>query len=131
VNIEYNAPKTIGDLLERYNNGERYFPNCDFSFHTNLLFLELEDVILNNSFFDSANFSHSNFKNASLKNCNFKCCLFEDVNLENANLEGSLICAATFIDSNIRGANFNKVEYYGHILSHTDFINAFGKQNKD
>lgn len=128
---EYNVPEYIGDLLDRYKEGERYFPNCDFSNHTNLLCLELEDVVLDNSIFYCANLSYSNFKNASLKNCHLHCCLFEEVNLENANLEGCIISATTFVNSNIKGAKFHNVNYYGHILSHTDFINAFGKQNDE
>lgn len=50
------TPKYIGYLLERYDKGEREFPNCDFRVHESLQFLILDNSNMENSKFFSANF---------------------------------------------------------------------------
>jgi len=37
------TPEYIGDLLKRYELGERKFPNCDFEKHENLQHLFLDN----------------------------------------------------------------------------------------
>jgi uncharacterized protein YjbI with pentapeptide repeats len=120
-------PKYIGDLLARYDEGEREFGNCDFEKHENLQHLTLDDSNLQNSIFFSADFTGTSFRNCDLKNCGFKCCKFENVDFTNADLSGSLLSGAEFINCVFANTKLDEAEWYGHKITTEEFLNVINK----
>lgn len=121
------TPKYIGDLLERYEKGEREFPNCKFEVHENLQYLTLDKSNLQGSIFFSANFTGTSFRNSNLKNCGFKCCKFEQVDFTNADLSGSLLSGAEFIDCKFSNTKFDGADWYGHTITTEEFMTKIVK----
>ncbi|MBA6316901.1 pentapeptide repeat-containing protein [Cellulophaga baltica] len=116
------TPKYVGDLLERYAEGEREFPNCDFEAHENLQNMTFDNSNLQRSIFFSADFTGSSFKNCNLKKCSFKYCKFEQVDFENADLSDSFLSGAEFINCNFKNAKLDNSDWYGHKLTTEEFL---------
>lgn len=116
----YLPPESCEELIKRYQNGERNFPETELSN------ADLSGVVLDGAFFEKFSwFFDSNFEGASLcgtsfRECNVKCAsfknadltgaIFELASIESINLEGAIVTDASFI-----GATF-----YGYTLSAED-----------
>ncbi|MFT3794414.1 pentapeptide repeat-containing protein [Flavobacterium sp.] len=120
-------PTTIGDLLDRYHDGERDFADCHFDCHDNLQFMTFDYCVLDGSTFNAADFTHSTFVGASLKSCVFRNCQFEHVDFSDANFSSADLTGATFKDCEFKNASFDQVKYFDHRLNTEDFLKYFAK----
>jgi hypothetical protein len=118
--IDYQPPENRDDLLRRYENGERSFPEA-----------ELTDANLSGTTLDGANFEKfswfhtTNFEGASLRGtifryCNVKCANFKHADLTGASFEGAAIDAAEFEGAILEGASFVGAGSYGYTIKDGD-----------
>lgn len=104
----YIPPKTISELLERYENGERDFVGCDFYDQTyDLRNLNLKGINLSETFI-FADFRRANLRNANFYRANVKSCDFRGADLTNAVFKDAAIDFALF-----EGAKFNNTDIEG------------------
>jgi uncharacterized protein YjbI with pentapeptide repeats len=112
----YIPPKTISELLERYQNGERYFVGCDFDDRIcDFRDLNLQEINLSKSFI-AGDFRGANLSKADLSNSNLKTCDFRKANLNGASFEKSALCATYFDEAIFENTNFEGAFYHSHEL---------------
>ncbi len=112
----YIPPKNISELLERYENGERDFIECDlYDEYYDLRGLILEGINLSKTFI-LADFRGSNLRGANFYQANVKTCDFRGADLTNATFEDSAIDSALFDGAILVNTNFENAGTYGYLM---------------
>ena len=114
----YHSPKNVTELLQRYQNGERYFGETELD-HEELNFqkLSLAGIIFAPRSFLVADFRHANLQGADFSNCNIKTCDFRGANLENACFKNAALEATQFTGANLRNADFTGASCFNKVLA--------------
>lgn len=109
----YAPPVSREELVKRYIDGERQFPDTDLSE------MDLSGIKLDGASFDRLSwFFNSNFDGASLigtifRECNVKCASFRGTNLSGASFELAAIESIDLEGANTDGAKFLGTTFYG------------------
>jgi len=111
----YSAAK----ILERYQNGERYFCDIDME-NESFKWATLEGVTFERCFLYS-DFRGANLRNAKFINGNVKCCDFRDADLTNAYFENVSIESTAFKGAKVDGIYFNHNWAYSQEVNQKDF----------
>lgn len=117
VNPEYFPPDSKGELIERYQNGERYFGETELDRET-IDFREacLEDIVFAPRSFLTADFRDAKLMRADFSRCNLKTCDFRGADLRDARFNEAAIDAAQFTGANLQGTDFSGASCYGIVL---------------
>jgi hypothetical protein len=89
----------------------------------------LNDILVQSTFFIGANFSNSSLTNASFLNAKLVCANFSNTTMLNADLRNTDLKNANFTDASLINANFKNANLYqanfrGADLTNADFRNA-------
>lgn len=103
----------IGEILNRYNSGERNFQNVNLSRQN------LTGITLKNANLIGANLQETNFKNSNLEGVKL---IVAD--LKNSNLANSNLRKAKLIRANLQGANLTNCDLTEADLSYADLTGA-------
>jgi len=116
MNGKYVPPKTVAELIERYNNGERYFVESDFDDKIcDFRNLNLERANFSKSYI-TGDFRGVNLRDANFSNANVKTCDFRGADLTNANFENAALDATEFEGSICNNTNFYNASIHSHSL---------------
>jgi uncharacterized protein YjbI with pentapeptide repeats len=103
---EYQPPQSAGELITRYQNGERYFRHsgldeliCDFRG------VNLSKADFSHSFI-VADFRGAVLKSVNFSHCNVKTCDFRGADLQGAIFREALLEGTEFAGAILDGANF-------------------------
>lgn len=114
---DYQPPQSAGELLARYQSGERYFggseleePVCDFRG------VDLSEADFSRSFL-VADFCAANLRSANFSHCNIKTCDFRGADLQNAIFREAALEGTNFADADLTGADFEGGNIFGHSLA--------------
>lgn len=111
--------KTAKEIIEAYNNGQRYFPDIEME-DENFDGQNLEGIIFERCFLYSS-FQKANLKNSKFINGNIKTCDFTEADLTNAHFENVLVECVVLSGAKTEGIYFDNNWYYGHNLTQKDF----------
>lgn len=118
----YEPPRSVDELMHRYAQGERTFPDTELS-DANLSGMNLDGAQFTPySWFFNASFTGASLKDVSFRECNVKCADFSGANLTDASFELAAIDAATFRNAATSGAKFAGATYYGITLTEEDLF---------
>jgi uncharacterized protein YjbI with pentapeptide repeats len=114
----YQAPQTAAELLQRYQNGERYFGETELD-QKELKFcnLSLAGIIFAPRSFLVADFRQANLQGADFSDCNIKTCDFRGANLENARFRNAALEATQFSEANLKNADFTGASCFSTVLT--------------
>jgi uncharacterized protein YjbI with pentapeptide repeats len=114
-----NKTNLVPYVLEKYQQGQRYFQNLDMeneSFEEqNLEDITFEDCSLYISF------RKANLRNATFINGGIKTCDFREANLTNARFENVCIESAQFARSKTDNIYFDNNSSYGQLVTKAHF----------
>lgn len=116
----YRPPETREELLLRYANGERSFPETD------LCEADLSGVTLAGasferlSWFFDCNFDGANLRETSFRECNVKCASFRQADLTGASFELAAIESADFEGAKLEGVRYDGASWYGFTFREGD-----------
>ena len=114
----YQAPRSMAELLQRYQNGERYFGESDLDQEVlNFQGLSLEGIIFAPHSFLFADFRNANLQEADFSDCNIKTCDFRGANLENARFRNAALEATEFSGANLKNTDFTGASCYNKIFA--------------
>lgn len=105
----------IQNIIEKYNEGHRYFLNLDFDKGEKLTRQTLADTTFENCCF-SIDFSQTDLTNARFVDCNLKCCDFSSCNLTNTIFENCSLEGAEFKDAKIELTSLNNCYCFGQLI---------------
>lgn len=114
-----NKTNLVPYVLEKYQDGQRYFQNIDME---NESFDEqnLEDVVFENcSLYVS--FRKANLRNAKFINGGIKTCDFREADLTNARFENVCIESAQFARSKTDNIYFDNNSCFGQLVTRAHF----------
>ncbi len=118
-NSRYIPPGSVQELLQRYAEGERHFPNTDID-DAGLAGVTLEETVFDGSWFHSGNFEGANLRGASFQRCNLKCVNFRNADLRGASFRESAVDAAEFQGAVLEGTSFEGAGCYGYTIHDGD-----------
>ncbi len=117
---DYQPPESRQELLRRYADGERHFPETD------LCDADLSGVTLDGasfeklSWFHSANFEGASLRKTSFRECNVKCADFRRADLTGASFELAAVEAMDLEGAVLEGTSFVGASYYGYTIQEED-----------
>jgi hypothetical protein len=110
---DYKPPESREELVARYANGERHFPDTELS-GADLTGLRLDGASFEKwSWFFEANFAGASLRGTSFRECNVKCANFENADLTNACFELAAIESIELKGASLDGARFVGATFYG------------------
>ena len=93
---DYKPPESREELLQRYANGERHFPETDLS-DADLSGVKLDGASFEGfSWFFNSNFDRASLQGTSFRECNVKCASFRNADLTGAYFELAAIESIDF-----------------------------------
>jgi hypothetical protein len=121
----YEPPQSAEELLRRYSEGERFFPEADIPEDSSL-----RDAVLRGAIFKDAWLSCVDLRGADLRECRFeggnaKCSDFRDADLRGAVFIGTHVEATVWDGANVEGADFTEAFAYGSPIGDPEF--PFGR----
>lgn len=117
---DYRPPETREELLRRYANGERSFPNTELS-EADLSNVTLDGADFEKwSWFFDANFEGASLRGTSFRECNVKCAMFQRADLTGASFQLAAVEAADFEGAVLDGCSFEGASYYGYTIHDGD-----------
>ena len=102
----------IGNIIEKYKTGHRYFINLDFDKGEKLADLSLTETTFENCYF-SVDFSNTNFSNSKFIKCNLKCSDFTNCNLTNTTFENCSLESVVFKNAVVQNLTLTNCFCYG------------------
>lgn len=105
----------IQNIIEKYNEGHRYFLNLDFDKGEKLIRQTLVNTIFENCCF-SIDFSQTDLTNSRFINCNLKCCNFSSCDLTNTIFENCSLEGVEFKGAKIELTSLNNCYYFGQLV---------------
>ena len=126
----YKAPESREELLQRYANGERSFPDTELS-DADLSGVKLDGASFEKwSWFSSTNFEGASLRETVFRECNVKCASFKNADLTGASFELAAVEAAEFEGAILERTRFEGAGYYG-ITLRDDMGFPHGRENKE
>lgn len=118
VNIaDYQPPQSANELLQRYQNGERYFGATELDQEPiDFSCLSLEGIIFAPGSFLMVDFRNANLKGADFSDCNVKTCDFRGADLEDACFRNAALEATQFQNANLKNCDFAGASCYSKVL---------------
>ena len=118
--INYTPPESREELLRRYANGERSFPDTELS-NADLAGVTLDGASFGRlSWFSSTNFEGASLRGTSFRECNVKCASFRHADLTGASFELAAVEATEFEGAKLAGVSFVGATYYGYTIKNGD-----------
>ena len=114
-----NKTNLVPDLLEKYQQGVRYFDNL-YMENESFERQNLEDVTFEDCSL-SISFRGANLRNAKFINGGIKSCDFRDADLTNARFENVCIESAQFARSKTDNIFFDNNSSYGQLVTKAHF----------
>lgn len=112
----YSPPESREELIQRYAQGERHFPNTDLS-ETDLSGVNLDGASFDNlSWFFNSNFDDASLKGVSFRECNVKCASFRNANLTKTSFELASIESIDIQGAITSQARFVGATFYGYTI---------------
>jgi uncharacterized protein YjbI with pentapeptide repeats len=126
VTTDYQPPESRDELLRRYDNGERDFPNTELS-DADLSGVRLDGASFGRfSWFSSANFDGASLRHTSFRECNVKCASFRGADLTGASFELAAVEAVDFEGAILEGVSFLGATCYGYTIQKGDQFPPIG-----
>jgi len=117
---DYKPPENREELLRRYANGERSFPDTDLS-DADLARVTLDGASFERfSWFFSANFDGASLRGTSFRECNVKCASFRRADLTGASFELAAVESTDFDGAKMEGVSFVGATCYGYTIESGD-----------
>ncbi len=116
----YRPPESVKELVRRYAQGERIFPNTELS-ESDLSGTTLDGASFNpfSRFFDS-NFEGASLVGVSFRLCHLKCASFRGANLTGARFELASIESIVLEGAMLSGSKFLGATFYGYSIKSAD-----------
>jgi uncharacterized protein YjbI with pentapeptide repeats len=117
---EYRPPDSREELLRRYADGERRFPDSELSG------ADLSGVILDGacfekfSWFFDTNFDGASLRGVSFRECNVKCATFRGADLTGASFELAAVEGVDLDGAIVDGLCFAGATSYGYTYQASD-----------
>lgn len=111
---------TPGEIIQRYQRGERNFSWIELPEPESLRGSLLPGIIFDHAWIDSVDFTGANLRGASFVNAHLKCCTFDGADLRGGDFRGAGIDGATFGEAQMDGACFAGATTYGAELKNGD-----------
>ncbi|WP_223552337.1 pentapeptide repeat-containing protein [Aestuariivivens sp. NBU2969] len=105
--------KTKKEILEHYQNGQRFYRNVDFDNGESYADSNFQDAMFENCYF-GVDFSNSNFRNARFSDCNLKSTDFHNCDLTKTEIVNCLVEAINFGNSDTSDLIFDNNTSYGN-----------------
>lgn len=105
--------KTKKEILEHYQNGQRFYRNVDFDNGESYTDSNFQDAMFENCYF-GIDFSNSNFRNAKFSDCNLKSTNFSNCDLTKTEMVNSLVEAIDFGNSDTSSLIFENNTCFGN-----------------
>ncbi len=105
--------KTKKEILEHYQNGQRFYRNEDFDNGESYVNSNFQDAMFENCYF-GVDFSNTNFRNARFSDCNLKSTNFSNCNLTKTEILNCLVEAVNFGASDTSSLTFENNTCYGN-----------------
>jgi hypothetical protein len=116
----YRPPESVEELVRRYAEGERNFPNTELS-ESNLSGLTLDGASFDRfSWFFDSNFEGASLVGVSFRLCNLKCASFRGANLTGASFELAAIESIVLEGAQLSGSKFLGATFYGYSIKNAD-----------
>lgn len=116
----YKPPESREELLQRYADGERVFPDTDLS-EADFSGVTLDGASFEKwSWFHSSKFDGSSLRGTSFHECNVKCANFRSADLTGASFEFAAVEATDFEGAQIDGLTFAGATAYGYTFGNDD-----------
>ena len=109
--------KSIVRLLSAYDEGERFFIDCDLD--GSLQAANLKGVTFKECFL-LCDFRGANLEGARFEKCNLKTCSFREANLTDTVITKCSVEGIDFIDANVGRLKFNCNYYMGSTMNQND-----------
>ena len=117
---DYRPPENREELLRRYANGERNFPETELS-DADLSGVTLDGANFEKfSWFGSTNFDGASLRGTSFRTCHVKCASFRNADLTGASFELAAIEAADFAGAKREGVSYVGATCYGYTIREGD-----------
>lgn len=116
----YEPPRSVEELLRRYEHGERYFVGIDLPDGAAMPDVDLQGANLENGWLFDADFRGANLRHVNFTHTNVKCSDFTNADLEGACFQGAPIDAAVFTGANLQGASFAGAGAYGYTFKENE-----------
>ena len=108
------------ELLEAYQEGQRYFKNWEFPDEGSVQGMDLRGAIFEGCFL-CLDFKKTNLENAQLIGCNIKTADFSNANLANAVIRDCCVEGTIYKGAIVTNLTFEHNSYFGITLSQEDF----------
>jgi len=108
----YSPPSSLAELLERYEEGHRYFPEADLS-GASMQSITLQDANFIGANLEGANLDYSELQGLNLKSANLRDARLLKVNLSEANLQSTDLRGARLWGANLDGVDAAHVNLEG------------------
>ncbi|WAC02982.1 pentapeptide repeat-containing protein [Lacinutrix neustonica] len=105
--------KTKKEILEYYQNGQRFYRNVDFDNGESYADSNFQDAMFENCYF-GVEFSNSNFRNARFSECNLKSTDFSNCDLTKTEIFNCLVEAIDFGTSDTSSLIFESNTSFGN-----------------
>ncbi len=113
---EYLPPQSAGEVMSRYQNGERCFGHSELDkVLCDLRGVDLADADFSHSFL-TADFRGAVLTSANFSHCNIKTCDFRGADLRGAIFRGARLESTQFAEAMLDGANFEGAGVFSHSL---------------
>lgn len=113
---DYVPPRSADELMQRYQNGERYFAEAELD----AAVYDLRGVTLQGADFSRsyivADFREADLRGVSFERANVKTCDFRGADLRNANFSGAALESTEFDGAKLEGVDFSGASAYGREL---------------
>ncbi|MBM3979594.1 MAG: pentapeptide repeat-containing protein [Planctomycetes bacterium] len=119
IETRYSPPTSVQELLQRYAEGERRFPDTDLD-DAQFAGVKLESVVFDGSWFHSGNFQGTKLRGTSFERCHLKCANFRGADLRGASFRDSAVDAAEFDGALLEGMSFEGAGSYGYTVRDGD-----------
>lgn len=113
--------KTIENLLDAIDAGQRHFVGWDFEEDDCLQGLDLKGITFERCFL-FLDFSNANLSGSKFIDCNIKTADFSGADLTNALIRNCSVECTLFKGANIEGMIFENNGYYGFNLGQSDLL---------
>ena len=110
-------PTSVEELVARYKNGERYFPDIRFDDETDLRGLDLAGVTFEDSSLFGCTFNKANLQGVKFLSCALKHSVFDQADLSDARIIDCAIETATYKEAILAGARFEEAHAYGNTVT--------------
>jgi hypothetical protein len=104
--------KTKKEILEHYQNGQRFYRNVDFDNGESYAHSNFQDAMFENCYF-RVDFSNSNFRNARFSECNLKSTDFKNCDLTKTEFINCLVDSIEFGKSDTSSLIFENNTSFG------------------